>query len=87
VAQLVPGIGPAAARRLLDAIHEQADALSALAAFKPPSGAASQWPELVRTFTRLRRGEIAWPDEVAYAVQWYRPLLERLYEDVAVRLA
>ncbi|UZD54460.1 ATP-dependent helicase [Caldimonas aquatica] len=87
VAQLVPGIGPAAARRLLDAIHEQADPLAALAAFKPPSAAAGQWPELVRAFTRLRRGEVAWPDEVAYAVQWYRPMLERLYEDVAVRLA
>ncbi|HWP17904.1 MAG TPA: ATP-dependent helicase [Burkholderiaceae bacterium] len=87
VAQLVPGIGPAGARRLLDAMDSQSDPLTALAQFTPPAAAAAHWPGLLGTFRTLRQGEVAWPDEVAHVVRWYRPLLEALYEDAAVRLA
>src|SRR5207237_800521 len=41
VAQLVPGIGPATARKLLDGMDAAADPVAALLAFKPPAAAAA----------------------------------------------
>jgi len=85
VAQLVPGIGPANARRVLDAMDEAADPVSALRAFEAPAGTAGDWTQWLATFDTLRRG--AWPDEVDIACRWYQPHLERLHEDAAVRRA
>ncbi len=52
VAQLLPGIGPATAGKLMDAMAEAADPLACLAAFKP--GAGPQWDGLVAVFAALR---------------------------------
>src|SRR5205085_9447493 len=43
VAQLVPGIGPATARRLLDTMEAAADPIHALRSFKPPAAAETEW--------------------------------------------
>ncbi len=85
VAQLVPGIGPAHARRLLDAMDEAADPVAALRAFAAPAGCAAEWNDWLATYETLRRG--AWPDEVDIAARWYQPHMERLHEDAAVRRA
>lgn len=87
VVQLVPGMGPASARNLLDAMDVQPDPVQALHDFKPPSTAAGDWKTLVQTYRQLRQQEVAWPDEVGQALRWYQPQLERLHEDAAVRLA
>jgi len=83
VAQLVPGIGPAAARRLLDAMEQAADPVQALREFEPPAAAATDWPAWLQTHEALRRG--VWPQDVATAARWYQPHLERLHDDAAIR--
>jgi DNA helicase-2/ATP-dependent DNA helicase PcrA len=83
VAQLVPGLGPASARRLVAALAEGADTQQALGAFKPPAGAAESWSALRECLLRLR--EAPWPAAFELALQWYLPQLQRLYEDAAVR--
>ena len=85
VAQLVPGVGPASARRLLDAMEQAADPVAAMNGFKPPAAAAEDWRSWLRTSAVLGAG--AWPDDVILAARWYQPQLERLYEDAAVRQA
>ncbi len=88
VAQLVPGIGPAGARRLLDAMAAAADPRAALAAFEPPPGARSEWADLVALMGRLDPPQSVWPDELAEVQAWYAPHLQRLHpDDSAVRLA
>ncbi|MFZ1210680.1 MAG: ATP-dependent helicase, partial [Pseudolabrys sp.] len=87
VAQLMPGIGPAAAGRLLDRIAESSDASEAVEGFSPPGAAAECWPKFVSTFGNLRRRSVGWPAELALACRWYAPHLESLYEDAAVRQA
>ena len=85
VAMLVPGIGPAGAKQLLDRLADAADPAAALQAFRPANAtAAAHWPALCETFATLRRAD-AWPDDVAIARRWYTPHLERLHDDAAVR--
>ena len=83
VAQLLPGLGPAGARRLLDAMAQATDPVAAMRAFKPPSASASAWALWLAAHEALSPG--AWPDDVATASAWYRPHLERLHDDAAVR--
>jgi DNA helicase-2/ATP-dependent DNA helicase PcrA len=78
--RLVPGMGPASVRRLLG--HA-----AALEAFKPPPAAAAAWPALVALMGHLRSDAARWPDDLARVLAWYRPHLERLYDDARVRAA
>ncbi|HSI59276.1 MAG TPA: ATP-dependent helicase [Ideonella sp.] len=87
VAQLVPGVGPASARRLLDAMEAAADPVAALHNFAMPAGAASDWAALRALLATLRAPRAEWAGQVELAAQWYQPQLERLHEDAAVRLA
>ncbi len=83
VALLLPGVGPAAARRLLDAMQDGDDALQAMHAFAPPRAAAADWADWLRTAQALR--DAGWPDAVDTALRWYEPHLQRLHDDAAVR--
>jgi DNA helicase-2/ATP-dependent DNA helicase PcrA len=85
IAQLVPGLGPASARRLLDAMAGDGDALQALHDFKPPAAAAHDWREWLAAHQAIR--EAGWPDALSLALRWYEPHLERLHEDAAIRRA
>jgi DNA helicase-2/ATP-dependent DNA helicase PcrA len=87
VAQLVPGIGPATARRLLDAMEQAADPVAALRAFEPPAPAAAQWQAFVATYDALRQGSAGWPAELDAVQRWYAPHLQRLHDDAPVRQA
>ena len=86
VAMLVPGIGPAAARRLLDAMAEAPDPVSALLAFMPPPAAQADWSALVALMTTLQADSSPWPGELDAVAAWYAPHLQRLHaDDAAVR--
>jgi DNA helicase-2/ATP-dependent DNA helicase PcrA len=87
VAQLVPGIGPATAGRLLDAIAEAPDPVTAVAAFKPGSAARDDWQAFATTYAALNAPELRWPADLDIALRWYAPHLERIYEDARVRKA
>jgi DNA helicase-2/ATP-dependent DNA helicase PcrA len=47
VLQLLPGVGPATARRALDAVLGALQPAGALAAFPAPAGAAEHWPAFI----------------------------------------
>jgi DNA helicase II / ATP-dependent DNA helicase PcrA len=85
IAQRVPGMGPASARRLLDAIGQAGDAQQALAGFKPPPLAAAGWRALRHCLETM--AACGWPALLQQALQWYLPQLQRLHEDAAVRSA
>ncbi len=87
VAQLVAGIGPASARRLLDAMEESADPAATLRAFKPPPAAASDWGKFATLYAGLREEGSPWPAEIEDVVHWLAPQLERLHDDAAMRAA
>jgi DNA helicase-2/ATP-dependent DNA helicase PcrA len=86
VAQLLPGIGPAAAARLLDRM-DGGDVIGALGQFKPPAAAVEHWPEFEQTIGLLRRNVTGWPAEVEQVCRWYTPHLERIHDDWSIRQA
>ena len=79
-ARLVPGLGPASVRRLLD--HA-----GPLEGFKPPPAAAETWHELLSLLKHLRSPGAQWPEDLQRVIDWYQPHLERLHDDARVRLA
>ena len=87
VAQLIPGIGPATAARLMDAMDEAAEPGAALAAFAVPGAAREAWAPFAALYAGLRAGGGSWPGDAEAAMAWYVPHLERLHEDAATRRA
>ena len=85
VAQLVQGMGPASARRLLDAMEGADDPATVRSGFKPPPGAAATWAELSSCLQAMQSAP--WPQMLQPALQWYLPQLQRLHEDAALRRA
>lgn len=87
--QLMPGIGPVTATRVLEAIEHATDPREAVQAFEPPTAAAAEWAGFVELFLAMHKpsGAAAWPAEVGLAKRWYLPQLERLHDDAEVRRA
>src|SRR4051794_19329354 len=85
--QLVPGIGPVSAQRVLDHMMGAADPIRALLDTPSPTRSADDWGWFVDTVTSLRAGRSGWPAELACARLWYEPHLERLHEDAITRRA
>ena len=87
VAQLLPGIGPSSAARLLDRMADGIDPMQMLSTFEPPAAAAEHWPDFEVTIGMLRRNATGWPSELDLVHRWYLPHLERIHEDSALREA
>jgi len=87
VMQLMPGIGPGTAQRVLDAMAEQPNALRALANLPPPARVGEGWGDFVETVRTLAGGGAGWPAEIGLARRWYEPHLERMHDDAATRQA
>ena len=85
--QLLPGVGPSSAQRVLDLMAEQPDPLGALSDISAPSRSGDDWSGFVETLGRLRSGKAGWPGEIEGARRWYEPHLQRIHEDAATRLA
>ncbi len=81
-ARLVPGIGPAALRRLQ--AHLQAGPQD-LQGYAPPALAQEAWAALVTLLQHLRGDKARWPDDLARVIAWYQPHLERLHDDARTR--
>jgi DNA helicase II / ATP-dependent DNA helicase PcrA len=83
--QLLPGVGPATATKLLDALDEAAGSRSVLEAFRMPAQAMADWKTLLPLIQTLRASITNWPAELEGVIRWYERQLDRLYEDAAVR--
>ena len=83
--RMLPGVGPATASRLLDAVESSADAIAALRGFRAPPAAAAQWSALLEIYGALRATDSEWPSELDVLLAWYEPELERIYEDAPMR--
>jgi DNA helicase-2/ATP-dependent DNA helicase PcrA len=87
VLQLLQGIGPAFAQRVLDVMAEQPDPLRALTMIPTPQRAGDSWDDFVQALQTIRTGTAGWPAEIGHVRRWYEPHLERIHEDASVRQA
>jgi DNA helicase II / ATP-dependent DNA helicase PcrA len=86
--QLLPGVGPTSAQRLLDFMAEAADPVSEIGnAPVPPRVSSEDWRAFVATIGDLHAGRAGWPAELECARLWYEPHLDRIHEDAVVRRA
>lgn len=82
-AQLVPGVGPAFARRAVEAVRTR-DSFAALADLKPPAAGRTVWPQLVELLAALPSA--AWPGQLGLVRHFYEPLLIERYDGAEARL-
>ena len=87
VLQLLPGMGPANARRCIDLQAEAGGSWQALGRFRPPVAAARDFLALLELMTSITASDAPWEGQLQRVREWYGPLLERLYEQAGVRLA
>src|SRR5262249_52135136 len=59
--QLIPGVGPSTAQRVLDMMADQADPLSALSGIPTPPRSGEHWNAFVGVLHRLHIGGAGWP--------------------------
>jgi DNA helicase-2/ATP-dependent DNA helicase PcrA len=85
VLQLLPGVGPTSAGKIIDGMGASTRPFEALAETASPR-AAEGWGDFVALVTQLRGGDVGWPTELERARLWYEPLLENAYDDAAVRM-
>lgn len=85
ILHLLPGVGPATAQRVLDALAAASDPIAALCDLPSPPRAAADWTSFVLAVENLRASN--WPADIERARLWYEPHLERIHDDAEVRRA
>jgi DNA helicase-2/ATP-dependent DNA helicase PcrA len=85
--QLIQGVGPVIAQRVLDDMIGAADPVAALLNAPSPPRASDDWQAFVETVADLRAARDGWPAELGRARLWYEPHLERIHEDAIARRA
>ena len=84
VLKLLPGVGPATARRALAALECEGHSLAALGRFRPPSGATEMWSGMAHAMHDLAASNL-WEGQIERLRRWYDPMLEVLYDAARVR--
>jgi DNA helicase-2/ATP-dependent DNA helicase PcrA len=84
VLQLLPGIGPGSAGKLLDRMANRS-LVQSLALYRPPARTAEDWPALSLLMQQLWTNAAGWPAEIDLVRTWYQPYLEHRHADASVR--
>jgi DNA helicase-2/ATP-dependent DNA helicase PcrA len=80
VLQLMEGVGPAGAAKILDCFERAGFDFQALDQCVPPPGAKKHWPALCRLLTKLHDTITPWAGQAEQVREWYRPHFERMYD-------
>ena len=85
VAQLLPGIGPASAEKIVAAAGAD-ESFATLAAWQAPSRARAAFGEFAALMQRLAGGA-PWPSDLGEAIAWRQATLAESYDDFVARSA
>jgi DNA helicase-2/ATP-dependent DNA helicase PcrA len=83
--QLLAGLGPKTAGRILDNLAAAAPGCALLAEQSVPEAARTRWQAFADVVELLRQPRAAWPAVFEAACRWYEEELPRLHEDAAQR--
>jgi DNA helicase-2/ATP-dependent DNA helicase PcrA len=86
VLQLLPGMGPVNAQRVLTEIEAKGGAFTALAELTRPAAALQDLPKLAKLLQAIADPATEWAGQVQQVRAWYQPHMERAYEQVHTRL-
>jgi DNA helicase-2/ATP-dependent DNA helicase PcrA len=85
--QLVAGIGPKTASRVLRNVAEAAPGLALLGEQPVPEGARAAWLEFSALLDSCGAAAAAWPTAFDQICRWYEMQIDRLHEDAEIRQA
>jgi DNA helicase II / ATP-dependent DNA helicase PcrA len=80
VLKLVPGFGPAHAKKALEHFEAQGFAVKSLAAFDAPQLNKMDWKRFCTLLEKLADPATPWAGQVGLVREWYKPQLERIYD-------
>jgi DNA helicase-2/ATP-dependent DNA helicase PcrA len=83
--QLLPGMGPATAERLLQQFDSSGYSWRTLAEFSVSGAVAASWQPLAALMLQLAVPEGPWQGQMSLVRQWFEPHLERIYDSASVR--
>jgi DNA helicase II / ATP-dependent DNA helicase PcrA len=86
VLQLLPGMGPANASRIITELEARSGSFGLLAEVQKPAAALQDLPKLAKLLGTLAEPQKPWPGQVRLARDWYQPHMERQYEQTHTRL-
>ncbi len=78
---MLPGIGPATARKLMDFLLEHKGDFAAWRKAKIPKQAASRWPDLVALLMQIADAKMPPSDQIHAVRTYYGPLLPELHDN------
>jgi DNA helicase II / ATP-dependent DNA helicase PcrA len=84
--QLLPGLGPKTAAKILDNVAQAAPGCALLAEQPVPEGSRDGWTAFACLLDDLARPTV-WPAPFEAVCRWYVGEMERLYDDAAIRQA
>jgi DNA helicase II / ATP-dependent DNA helicase PcrA len=86
ILQLLPGIGPSAARNLIARLSESNYTFKALKSVSVHPATAPHWTEFCACIAELGDSTTPWIGQIGLVRRWYEPHLERLYDHPMVRV-
>ena len=87
ILQLLPGIGPERAKRLMDLLVQSSGKFDAWDKATVPASIRDDWPKFVKLMKRLdRNGNAELASQLHLVRQFYEPYLENKYDNSAPRL-
>ena len=86
VLQLLPGMGPAHAQRIIFEMEQAGGALTLLKEIKKPAAALNDLAKLAKLMATLGEPQRPWPGQVRLVRDWYQPHLVRLHEQTHTRI-
>jgi len=87
VLQLLPGMGPANARKAIEHFEAQGHSFQSLQSFEVAQALGVQWRKLIELLRALADPQRSWAGQVNLAREWYRPHFERIYEHFHARIS
>jgi DNA helicase-2/ATP-dependent DNA helicase PcrA len=87
VLQLLPGMGPANAQRVIEGFEASGHAWTMLCTQAVPPATRDAWAPFVTMLVPLSAPGVPWEGQLRRVRTWYEPHLERLYDAAFVRKA
>jgi DNA helicase-2/ATP-dependent DNA helicase PcrA len=86
VLQLMPGMGPANAKKALDHFVANNYQWSSFEKYEPPTDARVAWKKFHELYAALNEPSREWRGQIHLVREWYKPHMERLYDHVHTRI-
>jgi DNA helicase-2/ATP-dependent DNA helicase PcrA len=80
VLQLMEGVGPVVAMKILEHLEKNGFNFESLKDFSPPSSTKKSWPGLCHLLVKLKKADVPWSGQIEQVKNWYQPHFERIYD-------